>query len=498
MRSSQNLQFGLAGIFVLCATAGPSRGQSMQIVSPAPCEIVPSGDLYTISWTSDGYGPGQVQFGVEGMFGGYCNGQYWDAWVDYPVGSALTEDGHLAWQVPPEPIAGCRCGYELVVQPYSLRIPFCIRGTKPTPQLLTPAERATLSAGQEVPVTWTTPNATGSVEIALFREGSVVHYIGSAPAATGIYHWRVCEQDSGTEYSLRIYHEDPCGGLFWHDYSGPFTIVGLDDSPVLTSPNGGETLHAGTTQSITWNPYRFSGTVDLALLRNGQQVAYLGAVPAAAGSFEWRICDLLEAGDDYSVAISGHSCTGFLQDTCDTPFSIAGPTTQVWPTFELTAPVDGELWTPGSVQSVAWTSTDPVGDILVRLYRGTDSHSLTVAPMSAGAAQFIVPADIATGGGYRVALDWVGCGGELQRLSPPIGIGWHAALLPDFDGDEHIDRHDYAPFANCWTGPGILMISADCYRADLDLDNDVDQTDFSLFQRCFRGDKEPIDPSCLE
>jgi len=91
---------------------------------------------------------------------------------------------------------------------------------------------------------------------------------------------------------------------------------------------------------------------------------------------------------------------------------------------------------------------------------------------------------------YRTQLCW-----DLFMANPEIkdallDIGW--TFTGDFDGDGDRDSADYARFADCMTGPDIIVLPDDCtifdlVEADIDDDNDVDLHDAMVFTRLFDG-----------
>jgi hypothetical protein len=57
-----------------------------------------------------------------------------------------------------------------------------------------------------------------------------------------------------------------------------------------------------------------------------------------------------------------------------------------------------------------------------------------------------------------------------------------------------VDGADLAFFMGCVTGPEVGPPLSTCEPADLDGDQDVDRADFAILQRCFGG---PANDACL-
>lgn len=70
--------------------------------------------------------------------------------------------------------------------------------------------------------------------------------------------------------------------------------------------------------------------------------------------------------------------------------------------------------------------------------------------------------------------------------------GWAGPPAPDLDGDGDVDLDDFAVFADCLAGPGVITPPTGCTseqfgQTDLDHDNDVDVADLAIFQAASTG-----------
>ena len=77
---------------------------------------------------------------------------------------------------------------------------------------------------------------------------------------------------------------------------------------VITAPAGGERWAIGSDHVIAWNPGGSGGDLRLVLVQNGRAAAVIAEnVPAAAGSFKWRVGTVVSgsapAGPGYSVRL---------------------------------------------------------------------------------------------------------------------------------------------------------------------------------------------------
>ncbi len=105
---------------------------------------------------------------------------------------------------------------------------------------------------------------------------------------------------------------------------------------VLLSPNGGESLNAGTSYDIKWTYEGNIGEVNIKLYKNGQLNSLNVIVLAGnsgAGSYTWSIPETQEAGDDYQIRIYDNSDNSVFANS-NNNFSI----------IKSQADIDGSAW----------------------------------------------------------------------------------------------------------------------------------------------------------
>lgn len=350
-------------------------------------------------------------------------------------------------------------------------------------------------AGSTQMITWTGGGPGQIVQLDLLKGGEWMYSIGTAPVEAGSFAWEVCpDLPEGNDYivDLRTYG---CGNSTEDISDAGFAITASAPGPTITllSPNGGESFVPGSTQSVTWTSTGLEGDAQV-FLASPTDTIYIGAAPVAAGSFAWQVCPLLPDGSDYRIYLRGQGCWMSADDESDAVFSLAGGSGGPLPTLELTYPVGGEIWVAGTVQTVTWSSSDPVGEVRIVLYDGAQSVVDTLVPLADGSYPLTLPGNLAPGMSYQLILSWYGCGPELYAASARFFV----AAPGDLDADGDVDSDDYANFRSCMTGPAILQLDPACAIADLDQDHDVDAADFGLLQRCFGGPGVPPRPGCLD
>jgi hypothetical protein len=170
----------------------------------------------------------------------------------------------------------------------------------------------------------------------------------------------------GTGYAVRVIAAD---FSVWDNSDAAFVIT-AGNSLSLTSPNGGENWEAGTSRSIAWNTYGYSGNVHLVLFKNGVKLGNIARdLAASSGSYSWTVGSYIggtaAAGNDYTVRVTSTDFT--IKDDSDAAFAIAESTT---PRLTLTSPDGGESWAIGSTQNISWDVANYTGSVHLVLFKG--------------------------------------------------------------------------------------------------------------------------------
>ena len=93
----------------------------------------------------------------------------------------------------------------------------------------------------------------------------------------------------------------------------------------LTSPNGGQTWQAGSTNTITWTSTNPSGSVRVEVYRGGVFLSTLATVPMASGSYAWAISSTIGDTNTYRIRVSSASYAS-VYDESAANFTITGST----------------------------------------------------------------------------------------------------------------------------------------------------------------------------
>jgi M6 family metalloprotease-like protein len=126
-----------------------------------------------------------------------------------------------------------------------------------------------------------------------------------------------------------------------------FSVNGADI--VINSPNGGETLSAGTQMNITWGS-SIGGTVSIVLLKNGFSDTLITSSTANDGSYSWTLPNT-KAGSDFKIRITSLDASPGFADESNGSFIILPP-----PIYETNMDAN-PAWTLGT----GWAYGQPTG-----------------------------------------------------------------------------------------------------------------------------------------
>jgi hypothetical protein len=188
--------------------------------------------------------------------------------------------------------------------------------------VIAPNGGETFTAGTTNTLTWTS-DIVGNVRISLLKAGLQYALISAGTPNDGSFDWMIPGRlTPGTEYTVKI--SSSAYPLVFDVGDANFSIVaGSGSTLTVISPNGGESLVAGTTNTITWTS-DIVGSVCIRLLKGGVRYALIAGALPNSGAFDWLIPAGIVAGEDYTVKIA--SCgNSLLTDVSDASFAIVPP-----------------------------------------------------------------------------------------------------------------------------------------------------------------------------
>ena len=267
----------------------------------------------------------------------------------------------------------------------------------------------TLTAGGTTSITWSYTGAPGNVKLELLRSGSLVQTISSGAAlgsnGSGSFSWLVPSTMAlGNDYRIRITSVSTPSVTDTSDADFRINHTGI----AVTSPNGGESWQAGTTQTIKWIYAGSVGTavkVDLykAGVLNKTLISATAMGSGGSGQYSWAIPAAQTVASDYTVKVTSTSLST-TTDASNASFSIVNTG------VALTSPNGGEVWAPGSTHDITWSfSGNPGTDLKIELLKGgvvnaTLAAAAPIGSSGTGSFSWQVPANQAIGSDYSVRI----------------------------------------------------------------------------------------------
>ncbi len=214
--------------------------------------------------------------------------------------------------------------------------------------IITPNGGETIASLTNYNITWSNlPAASGQYDLyySTNNGGSWTNIVSNITGNS--YTWSVPNLSS-TQCLIKVY--DYVNSCKYDVSNAVFTIT--PPTPILLTPNGGETLYIGCSYNITWNPSTFISTVNLDYSTNGG-ITWLPILAGTAndGTQSWTIPNTqslncrVRASNSIDVSIF---------DISDASFTIA-------PSVQVITPNGGETLTGCSSYNITWNKTNCVG-----------------------------------------------------------------------------------------------------------------------------------------
>jgi hypothetical protein len=293
-------------------------------ISPAFTVTFPNGGenlsgsfIYEITWTgSETWSHVSLEYST-------------DAGADWKVIEEYTENtGSYDWRVPYDPSARCliriRGGHgdtgamDISDAVFTIGLPSSAPIT-----VITPNGGEILTGGDIYSITWSSGSDTEEVKIEYSTNvGNSWTVITDSLSNMGIYEWQV----PGISSASCLVRVSQVNGTKFDVSDAPFIITGnpLGEPVTVATPNGGETLTAGSFYEITWTG---AGNIDNVMIEysmnNGDSWVIVTESTPNDGSYLWTV-PYTNSGSCL-VRISGGVGDNSAVDTSDAVFSIISP-----------------------------------------------------------------------------------------------------------------------------------------------------------------------------
>ncbi|MHC1737400.1 MAG: FG-GAP-like repeat-containing protein [Ignavibacteriaceae bacterium] len=207
--------------------------------------------------------------------------------------------------------------------------------------------------------------------------------VPSTPAATGQYKWIVENIPIVTNCRVRI--SDAADTSVYDISDGPFTISSMNSALMVTSPDGGEIIRAGSNFRIEWlqngvNSIKIEFTSD-----NGAVWSTIAeSISANLAGYQWTLPNITSTQCRIRISNPTNPAINDLSDSLFTivPFSLT-----------LIFPNGGESWLAGTQKNITWSS-DRVNNIKIdyRTFEGGSFLNIVPSvPANGGIFTWFVP-----------------------------------------------------------------------------------------------------------
>jgi hypothetical protein len=244
------------------------------------------------------------------------------------------------------------------------------------------------------------------VKVQLLKGSSVISTLVASTANDGSQSFTLpFDVVPGSDYVIRL--TDTTNAMVTDD-SEPFTVR----APFLavTSPNGGETIIAGSSVNIQWTGDKnLLGKVSITLWQNERLISTLTSSTANDGSYIWSTSMTLAAGSGYSIRITPVSHTAFYDDS-DAPFSVRKAV------LKVTSPTTGASYARLMTVTISWQKEAAnIGQIKIELYKnGALSRVIVSTTANDGSYSWRIPTGV-TAGDYQI---------KISSISDPTIYAW--------------------------------------------------------------------------
>lgn len=238
---------------------------------------------------------------------------------------------------------------------------------------LPPAVTVTSPNGGEVfdigdvyPITWTSQNTSGAVKIQVSRNnGATWGTIADSTEDDGQFDWTV----GGPSSQNCLIKVMDYGGAA-EDQSDAVFIIQVKPSITVLTPNGGETVNAGSVLGITWISANAGGVVNIEVSRdNGASWETIISNKNDNGKYSWTVTEPVTNNALIRVSAPG----GTPSDVSDGVFTILAT-----PTITVVEPNGGEVLTIGDGYNILWSNTNFNNDVKIEISRDGGSSWETI------------------------------------------------------------------------------------------------------------------------
>jgi hypothetical protein len=221
--------------------------------------------------------------------------------------------------------------------------------------------------------------------------------------------WWLPMNDPATSIMTDIKTRVPTANIYsvyWVDFAimkeFPKTIVPTPNTISVVTPNGGENLQLGSTQTIRWSYTGNSGQyVKVDLLKGGVLNKTLSSRVSigsgGSGTYSWKISSDSAPGNDYQIRITSASDSTCI-DTSDNYFSMTGP-------IAVISPNGGENWRRGIAHTIIWSTSNIGSSVKIELLKsGSVVKTISSSTSNKGSYNWAISSAQVLANDYKIRI----------------------------------------------------------------------------------------------
>ena len=322
----------------LVSAGGVFTISDLQLVSPAGSEFWTNGNLYNITWTASQITNVKIEYSPD-------NGASWETLSN----SETATNGSYGWNIPGT--YSTSQGLIRISDASNPEINAANDNNFTIGRIIVnyPNGGEILQAGQPVTISWNSTPADSLFNIDYSTDNgvtwnSVVSFTDSASS----YTWNIPSTISSGTALIRVSNALSSGAIVDRS-DAVFTINMLN----IISPNGGEDLLVGATQSITWNSGNNIANVKLDYYTpSAGWQPIVASVTASNGSYNWTIPNV--PSDSVKVRVVS-TVDNSISDESDAYLRIAS--------VNFTSPLTTTKWQAGDTETLTWINSSNVNKV---------------------------------------------------------------------------------------------------------------------------------------
>ena len=270
-----------------------------------------------------------------------------------------------------------------------------------TYSVMVPSSGDIWHTGSAASIRWSASGpCSDRVDVDLLRSGEWVMGIATNQLNNGSATWMVPSSlRSALDYQVKVRDRDD--GSF--GVSREFIISNSAYCGYrVTQPAEGDTWYRGTSHTVRWNRAgTCSSPVDLHLMREGIEVAFIAESTGDDGAFTWEVPDDAPVGGGFEIRIRDSSDWNSY-DLSD-EFAMAD---EPQCSYQVDEPAAGAAWRMGETHDIVWTRSEGCGASvdLDLLLAGESVAAIAAGIADIGSLSWTVPEDLEAADAYQVRV----------------------------------------------------------------------------------------------